>query len=349
MTGGFLSVTCYGKSSGSLIYDLEEPVYEYVASGQFAVPCPDSRYEYIEGNIYMESSQANVLGPEGSSIAGGIFGYVNESIEVQATSDAAGSVLSTLHNFIPTAETDFGTSRPKITAWVHETDDQYPIHYDPNIDRIRSNYSRAFGEDGWFVTMHEYGHAYMWGGIEEWRTGYYCSPSGTHTMYGEYTVTCAYVEGFADFFSARVAGDSLTSDPSAYSDWDAERNLYRALGDGAIIEGAFSGFLYDLFDDGSELDSEYNTADGDDDSVAYPATYLVEVIQTCSLDGQSKINGTDELVYCLEDSLGAYSASQTYSTEWRNYSTVSVSATKPYGWSGTDIRALWLYNLYDVD
>lgn len=117
------------------------------------------------------------------------------------------------------------------------------------VDRILSNQTRVFGEDGRWVTVHEYGHAFHRVALEP-MASYFCSDDGEHSVGGAYTLSCALGEGFPDFFAAWVAGDRLTSS-YGNSDYWFEQNGYRGNGDGSIIEGAVAGFFLDLVDSSS--------------------------------------------------------------------------------------------------
>ncbi len=99
------------------------------------------------------------------------------------------------------------------------------------------------------MAAHEHGHAVpekALGGNAA--TGQCRSP---HHVDGAYNLQCAYSEGSAD--------------------------------DGSIIEGAVAGFLYDLLDAPDWPDSPYNTADGDDDPVTFPGSYLADLVKTCNV------------------------------------------------------------------
>lgn len=114
------------------------------------------------------------------------------------------------------------------------------------------------------------------------------------------------------------------------------------------MEGAVAGFLYDLMDASSDPNGSNNQSTGaDDDSVSFPGSYVAEVMGTCQTDGLTQLDGTDQFIYCAEESLEAEDAAAPFSNQWRSFSTFSINAETPSGWSQQVIRDLWLHNLYD--
>jgi hypothetical protein len=190
--------------------------------------------------------------------------------------------------------------------------------------------------------MHEYGHAFHYKAVES-PSSYSCT-NNTHSIHIPNLYSCAFVEGFADFFSIWVAGPDLTTGwTGGYATDNAlEQNPWRTTGDGSRIEGAAAAFMYDLVDGASEpdgLDESFDTA-------TYPGSYVLNAIGGCAFGPNNSphtLDGMDQFVYCVERSTSA----QPLGVNWRAYSSVQ-SPAPPAGWSAAVVRKLWRYNFYNV-
>jgi hypothetical protein len=250
---------------------------------------------------------------------------------------------------------------------VHESDTTFGIHYCssagpqcPIGDAIITNYSRVFdargADDGLFTTIHEFAHAFHYVAVEPW--GAYSCSNNEHFFTETENLSCAFVEGFADFLTFWTSGGRFGVSPYG-ADFGLENNRYLypgtptnppTSGDGMRVEAAVAAFLYDLVDDGSEPDSPSNTTGGSEawDNLSVTPAWLLDVMRFCKLSGViTRLTGPDELIYCLERGTGAFAASQAFSGAWRSRSSVSMEQTLPT-YSSTDIRTLWRYNFYGV-
>src|SRR5206468_1056515 len=150
----------------------------------------------------------------------------------------------------------------------------------------------VWGSFGIFTAAHEYGHAYHNRAIEDWRT--YSCTGDQHTWTETDNLSCAFVEGFADFFAMWLEGDRLVTAPFG-ADCGLESNLDSCPsggrtnpppnGDGVRVEAAVAAFLYDLVDGDTELDDAMNAAGPPEafDDATYPASWLADVIQYCKV------------------------------------------------------------------
>lgn len=344
LTEGTVEGNCYGKSEPWLAwYDLEDPYTVGIGYfGTFTVQCPTG-YDYVDGRVNLEDVHSHTLGPGGNFPGVYFEEYTGQTVELVVGNDHAAHFFLNLEKYAPIGANKFDHSRSKVHAWVWDHSDTVGSHYDQIADRIVAAFGDVFNERGDFVAAHEYGHAFHYVALEQWNY-YFCSDSGTHYMGTEYTPSCAFVEGFGDFFAGWVADADLIA--GAGSDYDLERNLYKDNGDGLLIEGAVAGFLYDLVDDANDPNGSNNqSTSSDDDSLSVDGSYVADVIQTCQLNSVTKLDGMDQFIYCAEESLSAQNVAPTYSDEWRtSYTSVSVSVSTP---GLQAIRALWLKNLYD--
>lgn len=321
------------------------------SDGSFSVACSTGRYN---GRAELRNAYANVAGRD-SAASGVSFSSADASTLVTVPNRWAAHVFVVYTRYIPIAESRTGRTRGLMNTYV-SMDNTYDIHYHPGADRIHHNNTRIWNEDGRFVIMHEYGHAFHWRGLEA-PASYWCSESGEHNWDMEYTFSCAWVEGFATFFSVWVVGDALGT--SYYSDntvetqkWalDPADQPFYTSGDGALIEGAVAAFLYDLVDNSTSPDG----VTGDDDAVAYPGTFVVPLIANCVLgDGSqniTSIDGVDLYVYCLEGDGSAANAALAVRPDsfWWQGITLVIKNTSPLptGFSPTAVRTLWKRNLY---
>ncbi|HEX2077836.1 MAG TPA: hypothetical protein VHG08_09010 [Longimicrobium sp.] len=322
------------------------------SDGTFSFSCNST---YFDASIHLRTSSADVVGP-GRAIAG-IY-YFNEgdgtAPVLYAENYYAAHVHVLLNRYIPVANSRFGTSRTRVPVIVHPTDSTFPIHYNQTHDTIRTNFKRVFKQDGTFVTVHEYGHSFQWRAIEA-PADYYCNPTGEHVMNQQYTKSCAFVEGFATFFAAWVAGDSLNGS-YGYSDYYVENQSWYSGKDGMQVEGAVAGFFYDFVDASTAPDGYYNETGSDDswgDGVAYPASFLANVLRNCVTSGPStsytQLLGLDEVVYCLEgNTTAAAEASRLGWNTWWSASGVTRNVTPPTGYSTDAVRRMWKRNFYGV-
>lgn len=236
----------------------------------------------------------------------------------------------------------FGASRSWIKVYLTSSGNK--SFYDPTDDEITILTSHVWDAYGVFVAAHEYGHAYhadaLYGNVA---SGTCPSP---HHMDTESNLSCAYSEGFADYFSVSVRGD-LQSFP--YRDLIESNNNFpgcvsRTNGactggtstEGALIEGAFAAMLYDLSDSAVEPH----------DSIAAPGSYVRELIRTCEVYYSSwrRANGPDEIIYCAENAIapGGY-----LTPRGATPSAYSEAASEEGGWSSSRVRSNWEFNLYE--
>lgn len=329
------------------------PADQYVqvktdGSGNFSFTCQTATFtaNAVFVNNFLEASGKN------GAFSGALFsGNTGTFWDLRAANDFAAHTYIVLSRQIPDANTRFGRSRPRITVRVADADPNYGIYYSSGDDRIATNYTRVFGEDGEFVSTHEFGHAFHYKAIEA--PGPHDCTDGRHSINVPDLMGCAFVEGFADFFSIWVAGERLTTSwsPAFASDNALESNPWRSLGDGSRIEGAVAAFLYDLVDAPGSPDSPSNSSDGDEsfDGVSFSGSYVADLIKTCSLSNPgdfavSKLDGIDQFIYCAERSVTA----TPLGVNWRSYTSFTEGATEPSFWSLAVIRRLWRYNLYNV-
>lgn len=317
------------------------------SDGSFTVPCSSGIFD---GKIRLRNRIADVVLPQGRN-AGVEYFWEGSDPVLEPVSYHAGHVHVTLGRYVPVAEQRFGLSRSRLPVVV-SPDSAARIQYDQTADTMRTNVSRVFTEDGTFVTVHEYGHAYQWGAIEP-PASYYCSASGEHFIDKQYGFSCAYVEGFATFFSVYVAGAALTG--TYYSDYTIENQTFYSGLDGVQVEGAVAGFLYDLVDGVGSPDGYSNQTGTDEtwDGVTYPASFLALTMRNCQLDYGTTtyfdLLGADEMVYCLENALTAKAeASNLGYSSWHAATAVRRGVTAPSGYSTTAVRRLWKRNFYGV-
>jgi hypothetical protein len=334
--------------------------FNVASDGTFSFSCASGVWY---GQILLRSNYADAYGQEGAFAGAQFDQSMGATLSLQSQNQYAGYVYLTLNKNIPTANSRFGRSRGQITAFVSNTDSTYAILYCPYVttncsraDVIRSNYKRVFGEDGIFVTMHEYGHGFHYKAIEPWGSTYSCAVGG-HKPAVPYSLSCAFVEGFADFFSGWILANQLTS-AYGYSDYNWEIANYGGP-DGLITEGAAAGFFYDLADGGGDLDAYGNTTAYEEsfDNAVYPGSFIANIIQNCSPYTTTStgyvyanpLDGMDQVVYCVEGHTNAEIIGPTYGSNWRTqWDGVSWSPTFSYpsGFSGTTVRTLWKWNFY---
>ena len=329
------------------------------SNGYFSAPCPPPRYAW---EVTTALSNAYIAARGGGGVdAGTYFSYhgysgPNLSPELEIGNRYAAHVFMTVTDQAPDAFSRFERSRGRVIAWVSDGDPNHGIHYDPNTDRIITNYTGVFGQSGVWTTTHEYGHAYQANAIEYWGSAGTACTNGVHGFTEEENLPCSYREGFADFFGTWIAGEIVDTQPHG-GDYGLENNLDAAaqptnVFDGVRVEGAIAAFLYDLVDGAGEPDGIGNTVGASEsvDDVSFPASWLANVMDYCRVSElmfDMALDGWDQMVYCLEGDLTAHAESQLLGySSWRSFPTVVPNTSQPPGYSKAAIRRLWKYNLY---
>lgn len=337
-------------------YAVHSTLYPTVnADGSFTFTCP---YGYFNGNVKLRDWYSEVL-REDRTPAGVSYFWEGTARRLVATSNYAAHVFVVLRKYVPIAEQRFGNRwRSRLPVVVSDTNPDFGPVFQPsanNTDSVYTTYWRIFGEDGRFVTLHEYGHAYQWGAIERWTSAVSCPPDHyTHVFSG---VGCAYVEGFATFFSVWMASGELTQGNNYNTDHNIETQTFYTSNDGLGIEGSVAGFLYDLVDGSVQRDNAANTGAYEEtwDTAVYPGSLIADMMSACApytlVNGVYSytyyLDGTDQLVYCLEGNVSAETYARTWSTRWRTtWDGVERTFTLPAGYSTTLVRTLWKRNLY---
>ncbi len=374
--GGQLSTVCFGKSTPEqLFYDLFDGpnVSSVTNTGGFTVVCPTG-FEYAEGTYTMTGFSSDGKGKEGAFAGTWLAEFLGATnVELHINNNTSAAAFSIAEEYIPQAFAKFGTSRAKMTIMASDLNNEqqngtYPVNYcgtafggctPSSVEHIRMNKSGVMGEDGIFTVMHEYGHGFQWVGIEPWQITSSCPTD--HPFGSTTTLTCAFTEGFADFFSVWVSGSAITVN-ARYTDNAAEDNLERGNGNGSIVEGAVAGFLYDLVDGPSDPNGPQNQSGSDDDQVTWPPSLIIQTFQSCLLHATStglwhtKLDGIDQFIYCLDlpdvsppwdpQTVINPSTGQRYFITGRLYDQTSVSVGFPPTWSKPYFRRLWLFNLF---
>ena len=332
-------------------YNVYSTQYPFInTDGSFTFTCP---FGYFNGSVRLVDLYSEVMG-EGRVNGGVDYFWEGTARRLVAANQYAAHVFVTLHTYVPTVESRFGNHwRSRLPVLVSTTNSAYGPAYYPTQDTVRTNSTRVFGEDGRFVTMHEYGHAYQYMAIERWASSTCPSPHYTHLVSSR---SCAFVEGFATFLAVWVAGNEMANTTSN-GDYGIETQTFYNNGDGLLIEGSFAGFLYDLVDGSGQRDNSANNAAFEEtwDTAVYPGSFIFDILQSCApytLSGTTYtytyyLDGADQVVYCMENNVTAETFATTWSPNWRTtWDGVSRTVTLPAGYSTTLVRTLWKRNFY---
>lgn len=218
---------------------------------------------------------------------------------------------------------------------------QYDLDNDVILMKA-SEPNHIFGAFGLFTAAHEYGHAVhhrALGGINPGHAEN-CNP---HRVPIRSSLGCALAEGFADYHAVATAG-------SGASWFFRIRDRRFAVvsdspqADAAQAEGPVASVLFDITDsadDGTETH----------DRIDYPRSYVSQIMETCrNPDGPA--DGMDFIVYCFEQGIREavvyHTSPEFFFARGQNPLFASESANEPSVWRLTDIRDVWLHNLYDL-
>lgn len=311
-------------------------------SGLFYFPCTGDEYE-VYVSTYAGIAAYHVWGGT-NSVWGEVEEDCGETVDIVVPSINA-RVYANLALTRSGASAFFGASRSFINVHVYSSFPDSTGYYRGDDRIVIGGTDQVWGDFGAWVTAHEYGHAYhndaLWGN----ETPGGC---GLHFIDTESDLGCAYSEGFADYF-----GVVTRSDVDFYSTSMEENHFFpgcisrastfphgcsgQSL-EGSVIEGAFAAVLFDLTDAGVEPH----------DSVAAPGSYVRDVIRTCEVKYASsnwrRANGTDEIVFCLENSIDPDGYLSVRGVTPEDY---FESATESGGWTAARVRKIWKWNLYE--
>jgi len=229
-TPGQISGTCYGRSEYSDEYDLITPVVFGVGdSGLSTIVCPDG-YEYFSGDFSLTGTYANAYGPAGGAAGASFSSYLGTSVEVHVINNTAAGAFKKVEHYAAIAASRFSRSRNKIDLRISDVLADSATHpwrnvYGSGTEYIDGSPKGAWLEVGYFNVVHEYGHAFHRGALGA-SFGYDACPRG-HYPDSSTNLQCAYVEGFADFFAAWIAGDQLGGNSAGvYTDYKFEKKWF---------------------------------------------------------------------------------------------------------------------------
>ena len=156
----------------------------------------------------------------------------------------------------------FSWTRPSITCWLDNDEDDLLSTYSPAYDDIYITNA----QDGWHdeTVLHEYAHAihnWAYAGNVNWGGDY-----SEHYMNSVTDQNFAFAEGWAEFMSCIIPGDDPTR--IIHGDGNMETNAWwmgqdGTNDDGSVVEGAVASALYDMQDDNYDVADEYNYKKGE--------------------------------------------------------------------------------------
>ena len=320
--------------------------------GEFVVDCNSPEAYRIRVWAELTASGVAVNGRlnEFAGASGPIYASsYGQQVELMVVNNQAAQVFINHNRYHAGAAALFGRSRGPITYRVSNSV-AGASRYEPNGDFVRIFPERVWGRDGIFVAAHEYGHAFHYVAIDPWvATSYYCSPTGVHEVGVPYTTACAYVEGFADFFAARVINvvDGSIATFDLMSQNSLETNVFRTFGvNGLLVEGAFAALLMDMVD----LPGDDDAISGDDESLTLSHYDLSQIMKMCRMSNPSTalLTHSDQFVYCAAGVLTERTfAPSAFLAPWGVYSGMTYDAPTALPLQSA-FRAAWRFNFYDL-
>lgn len=288
--------------------------YENLGSDGVAYAhCPNP-YESLEVSVVVPSTSQIT----GRYTAGGTVVYDDDC------GDTRNIVLSSyiyypwmnLIDAVPDIESHFQQWRGPV-KWTFVHQDSATVYW-KSADRIQFGMTWATLR---FAAAHEFGHAFhhhALGGIKD-------ADCSDHQIDKGSSYRCAFSEGFADY--AGYLG-------SPYSHYWENKSYYDSPHDRGEIEGNFAALIHDIIDSSNEAADE----------TTYPASYVADVIETCTADGADGDDVSD-FVWCLENRIDDNKHTDSFSREGLPPDEVSEDATEPSGWDADHIRTTWVKNV----
>ena len=196
MPSAYLQGCCYNAGVATLILHKN-----LTSDGFLSVTCPNAD-DYVIATLNFASATAWVKGYNGE-FAGMLFalqpGNVNAFVVPNAN---AAEVFINHQHYNLNAAGYFVKTNPR-QIYHASNSSASPTDYQPGAHLIRIGPTRV-GLIQRFLVPHEYGHSFHFEAIDPWvETSYYCGPNGHH-LDSAYTSSCAYIEGFADFFAVKM-------------------------------------------------------------------------------------------------------------------------------------------------
>ena len=320
------------------------------AEGIFSVDCntPEAYRISVQGALTGPGVQVNGSSNNFAGVNGSIFASsLGQQVDLAVINNEAAQLFVNHLRYNVNVTTMFGRSRGPITYRV-SNGAAFATNYEPGLDFIRIGPNNAVGRNGIFNVVHEYGHAFHFAAIEPWAYYFCSSPSNVHAYNQPYTTSCAFVEGFADFFAARIINsiDGSLAFGDGLHQGELESNPYRSLGNGLLIEASVAALFMDLVDTAADVDG----IAGDDDSVSISLFDLTQIMKQCRLAGPSSavLSYSDQFIYCAAGSVGERAFAPTSAIgSWTVYSGLSYDASTPLPTQSL-VRALWRFNLYNL-
>lgn len=342
------------------------------ATGTMEV-CAAGYQQSYYGQVYLQDADITI-NPSDDPHFPHMAGSSNGSAFQIMLHQGLGRIWRNFHLVIPRSRTILGVSRAAINVqWLNACPSiAFACYHDPGMSWPGfpqyeylaippGNEPGAFAK---FAVGHEYGHAVhntVLGGMQ----GSACNNNTGHNFNQATSLSCALREGFAHFHGAIVTAPELGNFDYFSSDNGIELNHSHpgcsvnpdpscpgaggtTVTDGSILEGTIAAFLYDLWDGPNTPDSPTNTADGDDDPLEFPGFYIAQIITSCRVNGSTRPNGVDHLIYCFEGQIDPAITSNPgyFPTRSPDPTSFSEGATEPGTWNLAAIRQRWQTNLY---
>jgi len=296
-------------------------------SGRLYPGCDGEEYQ---GWLEIRSTQIRLLDggtPGFNGITDDDCDPVNP-IQIDAVYDDEVHVMMQMDSIADAMESFFSAYRGRLDVDLRAHPETTSAYY-PLSDKINL-YDGHVWELGYsnYVRGHEFGHALhekALGGLPSTDPSCY-----EHSMSSVELMKCAYFEGFAAYSGTVVGG---------YHTVNLENNYFYSSGmDGSRVQGPIAAFFWDLTDSGTEAH----------DAVSFPGSYVASIISSCQVNGGTRANGIDHLIYCFENQIDSLVTSDPdyFPSRSSDPTSYSESASEPYGWSSSVIRNLWVENLY---
>lgn len=311
--------------------------------GQFSVTCPAGSTTY-DGDAKLEQGSARIAYLMSGAYYNFPFNVDANATDTIATIPEMGVVFKNHQKYNLGAPSLFGKSIGQI-QYVVNPGSGAPSNYDVGNYRIYMNSGSYWDAWGRFVTSHEYGHAFHYLAIDPWRTYQCVSPQ--HGFFTQETSSCAYVEGFADFFSFWMTRNEAPAD-QYFTNATVEYNYNPGTVQGLVVEFYFAATLWDMVDDASTPD----TYSGDDDGLAMTPAQIAEIMLRCRLVNPNEylISHTDQFVYCAEYGVNnaRYAAPASFQSLWGLYGTMTWDGGAPTLPYWPTFRDIWKRNFYAI-
>ncbi|MDQ6717123.1 MAG: hypothetical protein M3Z17_02115 [Gemmatimonadota bacterium] len=302
-------------------------------NGEFTEPCPsDNGGSYnntMEGTISTDDYWATVSYGGSTTISGwngDPYSCQDQSEPWIVGNSKLARVFVNMNRLVQASQSAF--SHSIVQTQVYISSGTSTAYYSTGTHSIYMNNSGTYiwGDYGRFVPSHEFGHKVHNVALGSSLNTSNCNP---HYLDSPSSLSCAWVEGFADYHAAVMEGSGNSYGGAIISNSYFTGSSYT---DGSVIESSVASLIYHQ-----------------PSSISMTTQQVASTLASCQLHytANTVATGVDDFVYCLERTIDSSVQSSYFSGRSGTLASYIYSlGPQPSGWSQSTVRSTWLHDLY---